>query len=150
LLLREKRLAYSDARGSEYGTEAHIARRIGSVTTIATPHYGTSLVLARVPAGTSAGATPRERIAAFAGLPSLARSAVQRDQLGSRLRFGKAALGHELGFLGRALFSDRVTRDLRPERTTALTEEPKAGRHRDTPIYSIATAAPAPSATNTD
>jgi pimeloyl-ACP methyl ester carboxylesterase len=141
LLARTHRLEET-SEGSRFSRQVLEPVEIGSITTIATPHYGTCLALAPIAelrAGHfSAGGVAE---AVRAGVDIFAR---HDKSLTSRVKFalGSAFEGSAIKFVHGIVFNDRLAVDLRPEVSAKLTREPN--RRTDVPIYCIATMAPTP------
>jgi pimeloyl-ACP methyl ester carboxylesterase len=143
LLLREHRLGYTREAGSFFSSEPLDAPEIRSVTTIAAPHYGSCITRSPGAKTTRAGVTIEERLEGLLALPELAVDAAQRDQLLSRIRFGRAAAGRSsLDFFWHLLLGNDLLRDLDPAIAAKLTETPNV--RSDAPVFSIATMAPDP------
>jgi pimeloyl-ACP methyl ester carboxylesterase len=145
LLARTTKLAYDADKGSIFSTEKLAIERLASITTLSTPHYGTCLARAPLPAATRAGKISLEdRIKGLSELPALALEVTQRDALLARLSFGRGASARNtVDFFWHLLFNNRLARDLDPHvaaRLTARTDN----RRDDVPVCSIATMAPRP------
>jgi hypothetical protein len=145
LLARTERLA--TGKHSTFSTAPLLVERLLSVTTLASPHYGTSLALA--PLGRMLGGlgiTAR-------GVRDLLRTAwdvSQRDARRSRIEFALGSLvsGNGSGFYQRLLFSNRLARDLAPDVAGVLTKT--KNRRTDVQISSLATIAPEPARAHPD
>ncbi len=126
--------------GSEFSTENWHVDHIRTVTTIATPHYGTCLALSDV-----ASITWRHRLT-LSGLRQLATAGFDAAAglSPSRIKFalGSAFEGSTVQFLAHLLTNDLLARDLVPEVTVRLTGT--NNRRTDIPIFSIATVTPKP------
>ena len=145
LLTRVKGLRYDPDRGSVFSdADLALVQKIASVTTIATPHYGTCLARSPLPAATRPGATAAERVEGLLALPELARDLAQRGASWERLQFARGASGTDsLRFLHHLLCCDELARDLDPKLAGGLTSTQNA--RQDVPIFSIATMSPPPS-----
>jgi hypothetical protein len=129
--------------GSVFSTQELLPRfDLASITTIATPHYGTCLALAPI-AELRRGHYTSEGVleAAQAVVGVVARG---DGQLSTRVKFGlgSALEGSTLQFLYDLLANDRLARDLRPSVCTALAMAPN--RRADVPIFCVATMTPPP------
>jgi hypothetical protein len=129
--------------GSTFSTQELLPRfDLASITTIATPHYGTCLALAPI-------AELRRGHYTSAGLLEAAEAVVGvvargDGQLSTRVKFalGSALEGSTAKFLYDLLANDRLARDLRPSVCSALTAAPN--RRTDVPIFCVATTTPPP------
>jgi hypothetical protein len=137
LLARTQRLRHDGSR-TVFSDEALDVPRLASVTTLAAPHYGTTL--ARSPLAMLLRGRPSWRGVGEALEASA--DAFRRDRFNERLQFVVSALlaGQKPEFYA-GLASDLVA-DMDPAVTTALTRADN--RRPDVPVRSIATIAPPP------
>ena len=138
LLARTRSLGHDGAR-SRFSSEPLDVQRLASVTTLAAPHYGTSLAR-------SALAMLLRRSPSWHGVRELLEAgidAVRRDRLPERLQFVLAALmaGQPPQLYGSPMIGDLVA-DLDPAVAADLTRTDN--RRIDVPVHSIATLAPPP------
>jgi hypothetical protein len=138
LLARKRRLRHDGSR-SLFSDEPLDVPRLGSVTTLAAPHHGTTL--ARSPL-----AMLLRRRPSWGGVREVVVAAVdaaRRDRLSERLQFALSALlaGQSPEFYTSLLASDLVA-DLDPAVTAELTAADN--RRPEVPVQSIATIAPPP------
>lgn len=149
LLLRTHALVDRES-GSAFGPEAlRIGATVGSVVTLATPHFGSTLALSD-----AASPTFTRRISLH-GVESALETGFdllfRRGGLNApRVLFGLGAVreGCTLALLRNLLFNNRLALDLQPSVCAPLT---LSGNRRDaTPLHAIATFAPAPPEDYTD
>jgi pimeloyl-ACP methyl ester carboxylesterase len=152
LLLRDSPLTESKTgvafAAPGWGEWGELVERVSSVTTIATPHFGTGLAespLARFAAGHPSPLAIRDLAVALS-------TVVRRGDLGSRVRFAMSAtpgLSKMPFFLLKMLLMNDLARDLRPEVLAPLSSRPirpsSEGR-----MFSIATVAPRPATDHSD
>ncbi len=152
MLLRQAPLAERKA-GVEYaargwGEWTDLVERVGSVTTIAAPHFGTGLAespIARFVAGHPSPAAARDMVSA-------ALSIAHRGDLTSRIRFALSStpgLSKMPFFLLQMLLMNELARDLRPEVLAPLSAQPLRAAAADR-MFSIATIAPRPGSDHSD
>lgn len=154
LLTRKVRLTYTDGAGSAYSDnpfseeDTALLGKLRSVTTLATPHYGTTLTRAPLPAMAKPGPlTVHDKIEALRAIPGLTRDIIfQRDAIGERLSFGEGAVPahNAVDFFWHLLHANKLARDLDPDIAGALSG---VGNLGTVPVLSIATITPAPPAT---
>lgn len=141
LLLRTHQLTFTPATNTVFSKQQLVedpVSRIRSVTTIATPFYGTTLVRAPFGRFMTSG------VIDVPGLLSFIQGVVavsQPDAFWSRLAFAVGALtqGRPDRFLTHLLLDDELAHDLDPDTASALTD---TKNRRDVPLFSIATVAP--------
>ena len=104
---------YDPATGSS-GPEDLTQDRVKSVTTFSTPHYGTGLVHAPLPAWTQGQPVTGRALLDLAHLAG--NVALSRDKIWTRIRFGLATTfeGNALAFLRHLLHDDGLAKDLHP------------------------------------
>jgi pimeloyl-ACP methyl ester carboxylesterase len=153
LLARTEGLVFENGRsrfsGKPIGAAdpaAPAALRLASVTTLAAPHYGTSL--SQVPLVKMSRGDGVTR-AALLDLLEGVKAAAQRDALRDRIEFalGSAREGDTPRFLAHLLFGDELAGDLDPAVAGDLTgtkNRRKQGERDEVAIFSIATVAPPP------
>jgi pimeloyl-ACP methyl ester carboxylesterase len=138
LLARKHRLRRDGSR-TVFSDEPLEVPRLASVTTLAAPHYGTTLVRSPL-------AMLLRRRPSWSGVREALEAAVdaaRRDRLSERLQFVLSALlaGQSPEFYASLLASDLVA-DLDPAVTGELTSADN--RRSDVPVRSIATIVPPP------
>ena len=149
MLLRTHQLTFAPETGTVFSDREltdGLVSRIRSVTTIAAPFYGTTLV--RAPFGrfmTGGGIDVPGLLSFIEGVVAV----TQPDAFWSRLAFAVGALtaGRPDRFLTHLLLDDELAHDLDPDTVSALTD---TKNRRDVPLFSIATVAPPPDAGTRD
>jgi hypothetical protein len=152
LLLRDAQLTDGDNgvmfAAPGWGEWTDLVERIGSVTSIAAPHFGTGLAespLARFAAGHPTPLAIRDLAVALSTL-------TRRGDLASRLRFALSAtpgLSKMPFFMLHMLLMNELARDLRPEVLGPLSSRP-VRTSAEGRVFSIATIAPRPAHDHSD